>query len=98
MTPSWRKGKHVGSTTSRCSGNEPALLPRTDTAGSMSLLLSITTNQIVACSNREGSKNLFSWSRFQKVDAKVLFDLACDCVLECFKSKNLKYLQRIVLA
>ena len=30
MTPSWRKGKRVGSTTSRCSGKEPALLPRTD--------------------------------------------------------------------
>ena len=97
MTPSWRKGKHVGSTTTAVREMSPRSSPE-QTAGSMSLLLSITTNQIVACSNREGSKNLFSWSRFQKVDAKVLFDLACDCVLECFKPKNLKYLQRIVLA
>ena len=28
------------------------------------------------------------------VDAKVLFDMACDCVLERFILKNLKYLQR----
>ena len=65
-------------------------------AGRMSLLLSITTNQIVACSNRAGRINLFSWSRFQMVDAKVLFDVAGDCVLECCKLKNLKHLQREV--
>ena len=47
------------------------------TAGRMSLLLSITTKQIVACSNRAGSINLFSWSRFQTADVKVLFDVAC---------------------
>jgi len=28
------------------------------------------------------------------VDAKVPFDVACDCVLECCKLKNLKHLQR----
>ena len=28
------------------------------------------------------------------VDAKVLFDMASDCVLDRFKLKNLKYLQR----
>ena len=32
------------------------------------------------------------------VDAKVLFDVACNCVLENFKLKNLKYLQRKALA
>ena len=28
------------------------------------------------------------------VDAKSLFDVACDCVLECCKLKNLKHLQK----
>ena len=28
------------------------------------------------------------------VDAKVLFDVVCDCVSECCKLKNLKHLQR----
>ena len=32
------------------------------------------------------------------VDAKVLFDVACNCVLEHFKLKNLKNLQRKALA
>ena len=32
------------------------------------------------------------------VDAKVLLYVACNCVLEHFKLKNLKYLQRIALA
>ena len=32
------------------------------------------------------------------VDAKVLFDVACNCVLEHFKLNNLKYLQRKALA
>ena len=32
------------------------------------------------------------------VDEKVLFDVACNCVLEHFKLKNLKYLQRKALA
>ena len=66
--------------------------------GSLSLLLSITTNQIVTCFNRAGSINLFSSSRFQTADAKVLFDVACDRVLERLKLKNLNYLQRKVLA
>ena len=66
--------------------------------GLLSLLLSITTNQIVTCFNREGSINLFSSSRFQTADAKVLFDVACDRVLERLKLKNLNYLQRKVLA
>ena len=44
---------------------------------------------IVACSNQAGSINLFSSSRTQTVDAKVLFGVACDCVLDCFKLKNL---------
>ena len=66
----------VDSITSCCSANEPALPPK-QTAGSMGLLLSITTKQIVACSNRAGSINLFSWSRFQTADVKVLFDVAC---------------------
>ena len=68
------------------------------TAGRMGLLLSITTNQIVTCFNRAGSINLFSWSRFQTADAKVLFDVACDRVLVRLRLKNLNYLQRKVLA
>jgi len=59
--------------------------------GRMSLLLSITTNQLIACSNGAGSINLFPWSRFLTADAKVLFDVACDRVLERFQLKNLKY-------
>ena len=61
------------------------------TAGRMGLLLSITTNQIVACTNQAGSIDLFSWSRFQTADAKVLFDVACDRVVEHFKLRNLNY-------
>ena len=66
--------------TSRCSGNESVLLPWTDgwTYKCMSLLLSITNNQIVACSNPAGRITLCSWSRFQMVDAKVLFDVVCN--------------------
>ena len=68
------------------------------TAGRMSLQLSITTNQIIACSN-QGSINVFSWSRLQTADAKVLFDVACDRILERFlKFKTPKYLQRKTLA
>ena len=58
--------------------------------GCMTLLLSITTNEIVACSNRAGSINLFSWSTFQMADAKVLYNVACDSVLEHFKLKKPK--------
>ena len=68
------------------------------TAGRMGLLLSITTNQIVTCFNRAGSINLFSSSRFQTADANVLFDVACDRVLERLQLKTLNYLQRKVLA
>ena len=68
------------------------------TAGRIGLLLSITINQIVTCSNRAGSINLFSWSRFQTADAKVLFDVACDRVLEHFKLRNLNYSQRISIS
>ena len=70
----------IGSITSRCSGNESTLLPCTNgwTYKCMNLLLSITTNQIVACSNPAGSITLCSWSTFQTVDAKVLFDVACN--------------------
>ena len=64
----------------------------------MGLLLSITTNQIVACTNQAGSIDLFSWSRFQTADAKLLFDVVCGHVLEHFTLKNPKYLQRKVLA
>ena len=32
----------------------------------------------------------FSWSRFKKGDAKVLFDVACDRVLERLKKKKKK--------
>ena len=67
-------------------------------AGRMGLLLSINTNQIVACTNQAGSIDIFSWSRFQTADAKVLFDVVCSHVLEHFKPKNPKYLQRKVLA
>ena len=66
------------------------------TARRMRLLLSITTNQIVACSKRAGSINLFSWSTFQTADEKVLFDMACDRVLARFKFKNMKYLRKSV--
>ena len=70
----------IGSITSHCSGNESILLPWTNgwTYKCMSLLLSITTNQIVACSNPAGTITLCSWSRFQTVDAKVLFYVACN--------------------
>ena len=64
----------------------------------MGLLLSITTKQIATCSNRAGRINLFSWSRFQTADVKVLFDVACDRVLEHFKLKNLNHSERKVLA
>ena len=66
------------------------------TAGRMRLLLSITTNQIVACSNRASSIDLFSWSTFQMADGKVLFDMVCDRVLARFKFKNMKYLRKSV--
>ena len=46
-----------------------------ETAGLMGLLLLISTSQIVACSNRTGS-------RFQMVDTKVLFDVRCNLVIE----------------
>ena len=70
----------IGSIPSRCFGNESTLLPWTDSwmYKCMSLLLSITTNQIVACSNPAGTITLCSWSRFQTVDAKVLFYVACN--------------------
>ena len=32
------------------------------------------------------------------MDAKVLFDVVCDHVLECHKLKNLKHLQKRALA
>ena len=68
------------------------------TAKRTSLLLLFTIDQIVAWSIRSGSKILFSWSSFQTADAKVLFDVARDRILERFKLKNIKYLQRKVLA
>ena len=46
----------------------------------MGLLVSIITNQIVTCSNRAGSINLFSCSLFQTEDANLLFDVARDLV------------------
>ena len=55
----------------------------------MSLLLSISINQIVTSSNRAGSISLFSWSRFETADARLLFDVACDRVLGRLKLKNL---------
>jgi len=67
-------------------------------AGRMSLLLSITTNQIDACPNRAGKINFeFSLRRFLMAHAKVLFEVARDLVLERFELKNLKYLRRKVL-
>ena len=56
----------------------------------MSLLLLFTTDQMVAWSIRSGSKILFSWSSFQTADAKVLFDVARDRILERFKVKKHK--------
>lgn len=61
-----------------------------ETAGHIGLLISISTYQIIACWNQTGSINLFSWSRFQMGDANVLFDMRCDCVIECFKLKKFK--------
>ena len=65
------------------------------TAGRMSFLLSITTKQIFACSNRAGSINLFPWNRFQTADVKVLFDVACKekqnvklCRHNCWRQQN----------
>ena len=52
------------------------------------MLLSITTNQIVTCSNGAGSVFYFSWSRFQTAGAKVLFDVVRLC-FRAFKLKNL---------
>ena len=43
--------------------NELSLLPEKMT-GSVDLLLSTSTNQIIACRNRVGSINSFSWNRF----------------------------------
>ena len=43
--------------------NELSLLPE-KTTGSVDLLLSTSTNQIIACQNRVGSINYFSWNRF----------------------------------
>ena len=54
----------VGSITSRCSGNEPALTPE-ETAGRVDLPLLISANRKVACSNRAGI-NYFFQSRFSK--------------------------------
>ena len=68
------------------------------TVGHMSCQLSIITNQIIACSNPGGKINLIAWSRLQKVDAKVLFDVVCNHVLEHQTLKILKHLQRKALA
>ena len=74
------------------------LLPQTDGWMDEFANLSITTNQINACPNRAGTINfVFSLRRFLMAHAKVLFDVARDLVLERFKLKNLKYLQRKVL-
>jgi len=44
----------IGSITSLCSGKERSLLPE-KTAGRVGMVLSLSTNQIVACPNRAGS-------------------------------------------
>ena len=46
----------LGSITSRCSGNEPTLIPE-ETAGRMNLALLISANEKLACSNRAGNIN-----------------------------------------
>ena len=63
------------------------------TAGRMSLLLSIRTNQIVACSNRAGSI-IISLEQISNGGCKGV----CDRGLERFKLNNLKHLQRKALA
>ena len=75
---------NLSSRTSRCSGIEPALTPER-TAGRVDLPLSISTNQKVACSNRAGINYFFPRADFQMAESKVLFDMACDRVLERFK-------------
>ena len=63
------------------------------TTGRMSLLLSIRTNQIVACSNRAGSI-IISLEQISNGGCKGV----CDRGLERFKLNNLKHLQRKALA
>ena len=77
----------LGSFTSRCSGKEIALLPRTVrqrssrsfpelTAGRVDLALSISTNKKSACLHRAGCIN------YLLVVAKKLCDMKSDCVSE----------------
>ena len=54
----------------------------------MNLLLSITTNQIVTCSNGAGSVFFFPGADFKQRVQKCCL-MWCDCVLESFKLKNL---------
>ena len=72
-----------------CSENELALLPQTDGWRHEFAIVNNNTNQIVACSNQPGSIYLFSSSRIQTADAKALFGVVCNCVLECSKLKTL---------
>ena len=67
------KDQLLVSTTTRCSGNEPALLNVRKFA-----VVDISTNQIVVCSNQTGTITYFSWSRFKTAKAKAFFDVACD--------------------
>ena len=64
------------------------------TAGRMNLLLSITTNQIVTCSNGAGSVFFFPGADFKQRVQKCCL-MWCDCVLERLSLKT--YLQRKAL-
>ena len=63
--------------------------PKTDGWRDEFAIVNNNTNQIVACSNKPGGIYLFSSSRIQTADAKALFGVVCDCVLECSKLKTL---------
>ena len=73
-------------------------LPRTD--GWTHEFAIVNYHQSDRCLHKSSRQHryTFSWSRFQTADAKVLFDVVCGHVLEHFKPKNPKYLQRKVLA
>ena len=48
-------GQSLGSITRRCSGKEPALLPRTHGSRGFGIQLLISTNKNLACRSRAGS-------------------------------------------
>ena len=76
----------------RCSGSKPAFFPRKD--GWTHGLAIVDFHQSDHCLLKSSRQKFISWSRFQTAKAKVLFDVACDRVLERFNLKSMKYRQR----